>query len=123
MTTQTPPDMRIDESALEGLRATFRGDIIGTEDPGYDDARRVQNGMIDRRPALIVRAADVADVISAVGFGRDQGLDIAVRSGGHSAPGFGTVDDGLVIDLSRMRGVRVDPVDADRARRGWRPAR
>jgi FAD/FMN-containing dehydrogenase len=65
--------------------------------------------MIDRRPALIVRPADVADVISAVGFGRDQGLDIAVRSGGHSAPGFGTVDDGLVIDLSRMRGVRVDP--------------
>ena len=110
MTTQTRPEQRIDEGALEGFKETFRGDVIGSEDPGYDDARRVQNGMIDRRPALIVRPADVADVISAVGFGRDQGLDIAVRSGGHSAPGFGTIDDGLVIDLSRMRGVRVDPV-------------
>jgi hypothetical protein len=111
MTTETRPEMRIDDDALEGLKATFRGDVIGSEDPGYDEARHVQNGMIDRRPALIVRPAGVADVISAVGFGRDQGLDIAVRSGGHSAPGFGTVDDGLVIDLSRMRGVRVDPVE------------
>ncbi len=73
MTTQTTPEQRIDEGALEGLKGTFRGDVIGSEDPGYDDARRVQNGMIDRRPALIVRPADVADVISAVGFGRDQG--------------------------------------------------
>jgi FAD/FMN-containing dehydrogenase len=111
MTTQTRPELHIDDGALEGLKATLRGEFIGVGDPGYDDARRVQNGMIDRHPALIVRAADVADVISAVSFGRDHGLDIAVRSGGHSAPGFGTVDDGLVIDLSRMRGVRVDPVE------------
>ena len=89
MTTQTTPEQRI-EGALEGFKETFRGDVIGSEDLGYDDARRVQNGMIDRHPALIVRPADVADVISAVGFGRDQGLAIAVRSGGHSAPGFGT---------------------------------
>jgi len=111
MTTQISPNVRIDEGALEALRAAFRGNVIGTEDPGYEEARRVQNGMIDRHPALVVRPADVADVIAAVGFGRDQGLDIGVRSGGHSAAGFGTVDDGLVIDLSRMRGVRVDPVE------------
>jgi hypothetical protein len=109
LTTEIRPQPRIDESALEALKGTFRGDIIGQEDPAYDDARRVQNGMIDKRPALIVRPSDVADVIAAVGFGRDQHLDIAVRSGGHSAPGFGTVDDGLVIDLSSMRSVRVDP--------------
>jgi hypothetical protein len=109
MTTETKLESRLDDDALDGFKSTFRGDVIGREDPGYDDARRVQNGMIDRRPTLIVRPADVADVISAVGFGRDQMLEIAIRSGGHSAPGFGTIDDGLVIDLSRMRGVRVDP--------------
>jgi hypothetical protein len=109
MTTEMRPGQSIDEGAIEGLKASFRGDIIDAESPDYEDARRVQNGMIDRRPALIVRPQDVADVVSAVSFGRDQHLDIAVRSGGHSAPGFGTVDDGLVIDLSNMRGVHVDP--------------
>jgi FAD binding domain-containing protein/berberine-like enzyme len=111
MTTEIRPEARIDADALQEFTSTFRGDVIGASDPGYDDARRVQNGMIDRRPALIVRPTDVGDVIAAVGLGRGQGLDIAVRGGGHSAPGFGTVEDGLVIDLSRMRGVRVDPVD------------
>jgi FAD/FMN-containing dehydrogenase len=111
MATQIRPKPRFDDAALEALRVAIRGDIIAPEDAGYDGARGVQNGMIDRRPALIVRTTDTADVIAAVGFGRDQGLDIAVRSGGHSAAGFGTVDDGLVIDLSRMRGVRVDPVE------------
>ena len=78
-------------------------------DADYDAVRRVYNAMIDRRPALIARCADVADVISAVNFGRDQRLTIALRGGGHNGPGLGTCDDGLVIDLSRMRGIRVDP--------------
>jgi len=76
---------------------------------GYDDARKVYNGMIDRRPALIARCVDVADVISAVNFARERGLPLAVRGGGHNGPGLGVCDDGLVIDLSRMKGVRVDP--------------
>jgi hypothetical protein len=109
MTTQIGPAPRIGDAAFDALRATFRGDLIGAEDPGYDDARRVQNGMIDRRPALVARPADVADVIAAIRFGRDQGLAIAVRGGGHSGAGFGTIDDGLVVDLARLNGIRVDP--------------
>jgi FAD/FMN-containing dehydrogenase len=87
----------------------FRGDLIKPADPGYDEARKVYNGMIDKRPALIARVANVADVIAAVNFGRDNGLLIAIRGGGHNGPGFGTCDDGLVIDLSRLKSVRVDP--------------
>src|SRR5580704_851899 len=67
--------------------------------------------MIDRRPAMIVRCVDVADVIAAVAFARDRGLPLAVRGGGHSGPGLGSCDDGLVLDLSRMRGIRVDPAE------------
>jgi FAD/FMN-containing dehydrogenase len=83
--------------------------VIAQGDAGYDDARRIYNAMIDKRPALIARCADVADVIAAVRFGREAGLDVAVRGGGHNGAGLGLVDDGLVIDLSPMRGVRVDP--------------
>lgn len=93
---------------LEQLRSAFRGEIVGPEDPKYDEARKVYNAMIDRRPAIVARCANVADVINAVNFGRDNGLVIAVRGGGHSVPGFGTCDGGLVIDLGRMRGVRID---------------
>jgi FAD/FMN-containing dehydrogenase len=91
--------------ALEG----FRGELTRPGEPGYDAARAVHNGMIDKRPALVARCADVSDVRSALRHGREQGLAIAVRGGGHSGPGFGTVDDGVVIDLSAMNGVRVDP--------------
>jgi FAD/FMN-containing dehydrogenase len=87
----------------------FRGELIAPRDPGYDAARRTHNGMIDKRPALVARCADVADVEAALQYGRDQGIPIAVRCGGHSGPGFGTVDDGIVLDLSGMSGVRVDP--------------
>jgi len=87
----------------------FAGEVILPEDPAYDGARVVWNGMIDRRPALIVRPTGAADVMTAVRFARTEELPIAVRSGGHSVPGFSTCDDGIVIDLSRMRGVRVDP--------------
>jgi FAD/FMN-containing dehydrogenase len=95
--------------AIAGLRAKIRGDIIQPGDPQYDVARRVYNGMIDKHPALVVRCVDVADVTSAVDFGCEQNLDIAVRGGSHNGPGFGTVEGGLVIDLSRMRGIRVNP--------------
>jgi FAD/FMN-containing dehydrogenase len=88
---------------------SFRGDLIASRDPGYDSARAVFNGMIDKRPALIARCVDVADVQAALAHGRDQGLSVAIRGGGHSGPGLGSVDDGVVIDLSPMDGVRIDP--------------
>ena len=94
---------------LEALRTTIRGTVIRPGDAEYDVARRVYNGMIDRRPAAIVRCADVADVIAAVNFARSTGLVTAIRGGGHNGAGLGTCDDGLVIDLSRMKGIRVDP--------------
>ena len=95
--------------AIDELRAQVRGDVISSEDQGYEDARRVYNAMIDKRPAVVVRAANAGDVVAAVDFARENGLDLAVRGGGHSVPGFGTCDDGMVIDVSGMRGVRVDP--------------
>jgi FAD/FMN-containing dehydrogenase len=91
------------------LREAFAGEIVLPDDPGYDEARAVWNGMADRRPALVVRPADVDDVVAALRFGREQELLIAVRCGGHSIPGLSTCDDGIVIDLSRMRGAEVDP--------------
>jgi FAD/FMN-containing dehydrogenase len=89
--------------------AGFRGELIGPDDPGYDEARAVYNGMIDRRPRLIARCTNAADVIAAVNYGREAGITLAVRGGGHNAGGLGVADDALVIDLSRMRGVHVDP--------------
>lgn len=91
------------------LRSHITGEVIGPDDPGYDDARSVHNAMIDRRPALIARCASVEDVRTALAAGRGAGLAIAVRSGGHNGPGFGTVDGGMVIDLSPMQAVVVDP--------------
>jgi FAD/FMN-containing dehydrogenase len=91
------------------LREQVRGDVVTPDDAGYEDARKVYNAMIDRRPGVVVRPANVEDVIAAVNFARESSLDLAVRGGGHSVPGFGTIDEGVVIDLSRMRGVRVDP--------------
>src|SRR6185503_2667159 len=80
-------------------------------DAQYDEVRALYNGMIDKRPRLIARCVDVADVIAAVNFGREQGVLIAIRGGGHNGPGLGSVDDGLVIDLSLMKSVRVDPAN------------
>ncbi|MET8152279.1 FAD-binding oxidoreductase [Actinoplanes sp. NPDC049668] len=91
------------------LAQALRGELISPDDPGYDEARSIWNGAHDRRPALIVRCHGVADVLKAVEFARDEGLPLAVRGGGHSIPGFSTVDDGLVLDLAPMNGIRVDP--------------
>jgi FAD/FMN-containing dehydrogenase len=94
---------------LDKLNNGFAGEIVRPDDPGYDAARAVWNSMIDRRPALIVRPTDTDDVVAALRFAREQELIVAVRCGGHSIPGFSTCDDGIVIDLSRMRGAEVDP--------------
>ena len=99
----------LDSAAVSTFREAFAGQIVLPDDPSYDAARIVWNGMVDRRPAIVVRPTGVADVLSALRLGRDQELAIAVRSGGHSIPGFSTCDGGLVIDLSSMHGVRVDP--------------
>jgi hypothetical protein len=100
----------MDVGEIEKLAGLIRGALIQPQDDGYDEARRVYNAMHDRRPSLIVQAAGVADVIAAVNFARENDLVLAVRGGGHSVPGFGTCDDGLVLDLGRMNGMRVDPV-------------
>jgi FAD/FMN-containing dehydrogenase len=96
-------------TGVEELRTTIRGGVTGRDDAGYDESRKLYNAMIDKRPALIARCADAADVVAAVNFGRESGLDTAIRCGGHNGAGLGSVDDGLVIDLAGMRGVRVDP--------------
>ena len=99
----------IDSAALAAFRHGFSGEVILPSDPGYDAARVVWNGMIDRRPAIVVRPTGAADVLSAVRFARERDLVVSVRSGGHSVAGYSTCDDGIVVDLSGMRGVRVDP--------------
>lgn len=100
--------MATTDVTVDALRTGLRGELILPGDGSYDEARKVYNGMIDCRPAAIVRCADVADVIAAVRLAREEGLDLSVRGGSHSVPGFGTNDGGVVCDLSAMRGIRVD---------------
>jgi len=97
-------------SDYSALKPHLRGELIQPGDPNYDDARKLYNGMIDKRPAAIARCVDVADVIACVNHARTNSILLAVRGGGHNGPGLGSCDGGLVIDLSRMRGVRVDPI-------------
>ncbi len=99
----------LDEGLVQELKATFRGELLGPGDYGYDEARAVWNAMISRMPALIARCAGAADVIRAVDFARTNNLLVSVRGGGHSVAGYGACDGGLMIDLSRMKGIRVDP--------------
>jgi FAD/FMN-containing dehydrogenase len=93
----------------DGLRPQLRGDLVAPGDAGYDSARKVYNANIDRKPLAIVQCADVADVIHSINFARERKVPVAVRGGGHSVPGFGVCDNGIVIDLSRLKGIRVDP--------------
>jgi FAD/FMN-containing dehydrogenase len=95
---------------IDQLRSSIRGTIIQPGDPTYDSARKVHNGMIDKRPALIVRCVDVADVMATVNYARTNNELLAIRGGGHNGGGLGTCDDGVVIDLSMMKGLRADPV-------------
>ncbi len=99
----------INSAAIAQLRARMRGELLLPADAGYEDARRIWNAAIDKRPALIARAGGVADVVAAVRFAREHGLPFAIRGGGHNVAGTALVDDGLVLDLSRLKGVRVDP--------------
>jgi FAD binding domain len=94
---------------IEELRGRASGAVITSEDEGYEEARRVYNAMIDRRPRVVVRCTDAGDVAAAVDFARENNLAVAVRGGGHSVPGFGTGDDAVVADLSGMQYVTVDP--------------
>lgn len=91
------------------LRGQLRGELILSGDDKYEQARKLYNAMIDKRPAVIARCVDAADVMACVNYARERGLLLAVRGGGHSGPGLGSCDGGIVIDLSQMRGVRVDP--------------
>jgi FAD/FMN-containing dehydrogenase len=97
------------DEVVSTFRQSLRGRLIQPGDPDYDEARALYNGMIDKRPRLIARAADAADVVTAVNFAREQGLLLAIRGGGHNGPGLGSCNDGLVIDLSGLKGVRVNP--------------
>ena len=99
----------MEQEIITRFGQSLRGALIDRNHPEYNEARKLYNGMIDKRPLLIARCVDVADVITAVNFGRDQKLPVAIRSGGHNGPGHGSVEDGLVIDLSMMKGIRVDP--------------
>jgi FAD/FMN-containing dehydrogenase len=96
-------------SALEGLTAAVKGRVVERGESGYDEARALYNAMIDKHPAAIAYCVDEADVVGAIGFARERGLRIAVRCGGHNGAGLGSVDDGLIVDLSTMNDVTVDP--------------
>src|SRR5713226_2516340 len=103
-------DAILEEAAVEEFEASLHGPLLCPNDAGYDEARKVWNGMIDRRPALIARCAGVADVITAVNFARTHEVLVSVRGGGHNAPGNAVCQGGLMIDLAGMRSVRVDPI-------------
>jgi FAD/FMN-containing dehydrogenase len=110
VTTTTGADTMIEDPAVTAFQTRLRGELLRPDDPGYDDARKVWNGMIDKRPALIARCAGVADVVAAVHFARTNNLLVSVRGGGHNITGNAVCDGGLMLDLSRMKGVRVDPI-------------
>jgi FAD/FMN-containing dehydrogenase len=111
MTQQQPiatGRLTLDDDTVQDFTASLRGEVLRPTDESYDETRQIHNGMIDRRPTLIARCAGVADAITSVQFARDQQLLVSVRCGGHSVAGFSVSDGGLMIDLSLMKGVRVD---------------
>ena len=99
----------VDDGRTSALAGGLSGELLRPQDPDYDEVRKIQNGMIGKRPALIVRCTGVADVIDAVNFARDNGLEVSVRGGGHNVAGKAVTDGGVMIDLSLMKGARVDP--------------
>src|SRR6478735_1387800 len=99
----------LQQDAVTQFRGQFRGEVIEPGDARYEEARKVYNAMISRKPRLIARCADVADVMAAVRFGRENNLRVSIRGGGHNAGGLGVCDDGLVIDLAGIKYVHVDP--------------
>jgi len=99
----------LDTAHVDAFAAQLHGGVTRPTDPDYDEVRALYNAMIDKRPALIARCADVDDVVASVNFGREQGLEIAIRCGGHNGPGLGSVDNGLVIDLAGLKNITVDP--------------
>ncbi len=107
--TVVAPASFANDDAVSRLEASFRGSLVRPNDPSYDSVRALYNGMIDKRPALIARCADVADVIATVNFARDNVVPFAIRGGGHHSAGLSSVDDGVMLDLSLMKGIRVDP--------------
>jgi FAD/FMN-containing dehydrogenase len=107
-TSQTSHGPALGEGALAEIKPELRGQLLSPHDPGYDEARKVWNGLIDKRPAFIARCADANEVVQALEFARNHNLQVAVRGGGHNVAGFGTCDDGLVIDLSPMKKIEVN---------------
>jgi FAD/FMN-containing dehydrogenase len=101
----------LDAESVPTIRTTLRGDLLERGDAGYDEARTVYNAMIDKYPAPVARCADVADVIAAMDFARENSLFLAVCGGGHNGAGLSLCDHGLVVDLGRLGGVRVNPAD------------
>jgi len=109
MASKVAVGVELDAEALEALSQQVRGPVLTPGDPAYDVARSIWNGLIDRRPALIVQCSGAADVVDAVNFAREQGLTLSIKAGGHNVAGNAVNDDGIVLDLSQMRGVHVDP--------------
>ncbi|HZO24959.1 MAG TPA: FAD-dependent oxidoreductase, partial [Chloroflexota bacterium] len=111
MTLEIPatPAADVDDAAVDALRASLGGTVLRPGDAGYDEARTIFNGMIDRKPGLIARCTSTGDVAKAVRFGRERGLVVSVRGGGHNVAGNAICDGGLMIDLTPMKGIRVDP--------------
>ncbi len=107
--SNTGTTVTLDSAPIDAFAAGLQGDLLRPDHPDYDSARRVWNGMIDKHPVLIARCRSTADVVAAVNFAREHHLLLAVRGGGHNAAGNATCDDGLVIDLSPMRTIEVDP--------------
>src|SRR5262245_3267512 len=99
----------ISDERLQQLAAGFTGELLRPGDAGYDAARRIHNGLIDKRPALIARCRGAADVADAVLLARQSGMELSVRGGGHNVAGRAVTDGGLMVDLSSMRGIHVDP--------------
>jgi FAD/FMN-containing dehydrogenase len=110
--TITGAEKALDESVVDKFNAGLRGEVLRPGDPDYDRVRKVWNGMIDKRPALIVRCAGTADVVDAVTFARDHDLLVSVRGGGHNIAGASVCERGVMIDLSRLNGIKVDAVVA-----------